>query len=119
MEPLITVLLFSRGKENNINLEKSPCLRIENKMSRYTKIEREWCKTRMCHFCWINSISEREMGPISGSIIGGGANLNSVSLMVDGDVLLAKTKEKIHDFLDKADKRSGKKGLSIVCRHNI
>lgn len=44
--------------------------------------------------------------------------------MVDGDVLLAKTKEKMHDFLDKAAKEFGKKDyqqyVDIIydCQHD-
>ena len=94
--------------------DQSSCIRIENKMSEYTKFKRGVCPGCVLSPDLFNLCSEMilwETEDLKGFIIGGW-NINNLGYE-DDTVLIAKSRKELKDLLDKVVEESKKKDPTI------
>ena len=105
----------------NLYWEQTACMRIDNDLSEYTRIERGVRQGCVFSPDLSNLYSEmilRELEDLPGLVVGG-HNINNIRY-ADDTVLIADSEEKLKELLDKVVEESKNKGLSINCkRQNV
>lgn len=101
----------------NLYWEQTACMRVDNQYSDSTQIKRgvrQGCVFSPDLFNLYSERIMREIDSVEGFVIGG-HNLNNIRF-ADDAVLIAATREKLQELLNKVAEESMKRGLSINCK---
>ena len=104
----------------NLYWEQTACMRIDNDLSEYTRIERgvrQGCVFSPDLFNLYSEMILRELEDLPGLVVGG-HNINNIRY-ADDTVLIADSEEKFKELLDKVIEESKNKGLSINCKKTM
>ena len=101
----------------NLYWEQTACMRIDNDLSEYTRIERgvrQGCVFSPDLFNLYSEMILKELVDLPGLVVGG-HNINNIRY-ADDTVLIANSEEKLKELLEKVVEESKNKGLSINCK---